>query len=124
MPRNNCRRVLVSAPENPNRGFKRPKGVCGTKRLLRAFMYSSKAVDKVVDLPSLFSVLPNVVWFLIIRRVLFQNDFFYQFNLFFTICYCIFIIFLICLTEANCLLIRSITVCILKHSLCFEPRRQ
>ena len=46
------------------------------KRLIRAFNYSSKAADKIVDLPSVFSVLPDVLWFRRILRVSFQNDFF------------------------------------------------
>ena len=32
--------------------------------------------DKIIDLPSLFLVLPELVWLRIIRRVWFQNDFF------------------------------------------------
>ena len=31
------------------------------KRLIRAFNSSSNAADKIVDLPSLFSVLPDLV---------------------------------------------------------------
>ena len=44
---------------------------------LRAFNSSSKAADKIADLPSLFPVglLLDVVWFRRIRRVLFRNDF-------------------------------------------------
>ena len=45
------------------------------KHLIRAFNSSSKAADAFVDLPSLCSVLPVVLWFRRIRRVSFQSDF-------------------------------------------------
>ena len=57
------------------------------KRLICAFNSSSRAGYKIIDLPSLFFlVLPELVWLRRIRRVLFQNDFFFKFiylNLFF-----------------------------------------
>ena len=46
------------------------------KRLICAVYSSSKAAYKIVDRPSLFSVLPELVWLRRIRRVLFRNDFF------------------------------------------------
>ena len=46
------------------------------KRLICAVNSSSKAGYKIIDLPSLFLVLPELVWLRRIRRVLFQNDFF------------------------------------------------
>ena len=50
------------------------------KRLIRVFISSSKPVYKIVDLQSLFSILPDLLWFCRIRRVLFQNDFFNEIN--------------------------------------------
>ena len=50
------------------------------KRLIRAVNSSSKAAYTIIDLPSLFLVLPELVWLRRIHRFLFQNDFF--FNLF------------------------------------------
>ena len=46
-------------------------------RLICAFNSSSKAAYKIVDLPSLFSVPPELVRLRRIRRILFQNDFFF-----------------------------------------------
>ena len=47
------------------------------KRLISlcAVNSSSKAAYTIVYLPSLFSVLPELVWLRITRRVLFRNDF-------------------------------------------------
>ena len=50
------------------------------KRLICAVNSSSKAAYKIIDLPSLFFLLPELVWLRTIRRFLFQNEFF--FNLF------------------------------------------
>ena len=47
------------------------------KRLICAVNSSSKAAYKIIDLPSLFLVLSELVWLRRIRRVLFQNDFFF-----------------------------------------------
>ena len=48
-------------------------------RLICAVNSSSKAAYKSIDLPSLFLVLPELVWLRRIRRVLFQNDFCFKF---------------------------------------------
>ena len=61
------------------------------KRLIRAFKCSSKAVDKIVDLPSLFSVLPNVLWFRRIRRVFFRITFNFFFFYYFVIVFSFFL---------------------------------
>ena len=94
------------------------------KRLICAVNSSSEAAYTIVDLPILFSILPELVWLCRIRRVLFQNDFlqwhlfvkvfFYYFFLY-KFCYIfqliLIFVLLICLTKANGVLIRSITVC-------------
>ena len=49
------------------------------KRLIRAVNSSSKAAYTIIDLPSLFLVLPELVWLRRIHRFLFQNDFFFKF---------------------------------------------
>ena len=56
------------------------------KRLIRAVKSSSKAAYTIIDLPSLFLVLPELVWLRRIHRFLFQNDFFFfNYLRFFTI---------------------------------------
>ena len=67
-------------------------GPMSAKRLIRAVNSSSKAAYTIIDLPSLFLVLPELVWLRRINRFLFQNDFFfnlfikiYFFKVFFTI---------------------------------------
>ena len=70
------------------------------KRLIRAVKSSSKAAYTIIDLPSLFLVLPELVWLRRINRFLFQNDFFlnlfikiYFFKVFLQIFFSVFLIY-------------------------------
>ena len=71
------------------------------KRLIRAVNSSSKAAYTIIDLPSLFLVLPELVWLRRIHRFLFQNDFFL--NLFIKIYFFkgFFTIFFYCFLKKN-----------------------
>ena len=68
------------------------------KRLIRAVNSSSKAAYTIIYLPSLFLVLPELVWLRRINRFLFQNDFFFKFiyyifffKVFLQICFSVFL---------------------------------